>query len=46
MIRRCAEKKPQPYLQFWLDYAPLIIAVNISCPLYNIQTVEDLFMKL
>ena len=37
MFRQSVEKKNRNSTFSWRNYAPLLISVNISCPLYNLK---------
>ena len=42
----CREEEPTLNLHFLRNYGPLKIFLQKSCPLYNFNTVQNIFMKL
>ena len=41
----CREQEPKLHVHFLLNYAPLKFFLWKSCPLYNFDTVQNIFMK-
>ena len=42
----CREQEPLLHLHFLWNYGPLKFFLRKSCPLYNFDTIQNIFMKL